>query len=185
MHIKKSKPCFLLAPLCCSLAVTAEVMCSNTSSSSVAVIQGMMAWQTWSQMVHLGAPEAACWQDTHVTQETLLSSASASDTFVRSSSLICITDTLSGYVTHFFFFKIFELHTSILAFWGVIVNTIQKVKIWALSFCSCVCREILNSLTLLLLFLNWPYWLHVYVFLVIKCFWQISLKLDATSKRSL
>lgn len=132
MHIKKSKPCFLLAHLCCSLAVTAEVMCSNTSSSSVAVIQGMMAWQTWSQMVHLGAPEAACWQDTHVTQETLLSSASASDTFVRSSSLICITDTLSGYVTHFFFFKIFELHTSILAFWGVIVNTIQKIKICTL-----------------------------------------------------
>lgn len=44
-------------------------MCSSTSPSSMAVVQHMMAWQTWSQMVHLGAPEAACWQDTHITQE--------------------------------------------------------------------------------------------------------------------
>lgn len=34
-------------------------------------------------MAHLGAPEAACWYDTSVTQETLLSSASASDTLTK------------------------------------------------------------------------------------------------------
>lgn len=80
--VKENKPSSALSsPLCCcSLAVKARVMCSNTFPSSVAAVQSMMAWQTWSQMVHLGAPEAACWQDTHVTQETLLSSASASDT---------------------------------------------------------------------------------------------------------
>lgn len=60
---------FLLALICSSPAVKAQVMCSSTSPSSMAVVQHMMAWQTWSQMVHLGAPEAACWQDTHITQE--------------------------------------------------------------------------------------------------------------------
>lgn len=135
MHIKKSKPCFLLAPLCCSLAMTAEVMCSNNSSSSVAVIQGMMAWQTWSQMVHLGAPEAACWQDTHVTQETLLSSASASDpqTPLSGPPPWSVYHWYTLWVCNrLFFFKIFELHTSIPAFWGVIVNTTQKIKLCTL-----------------------------------------------------
>lgn len=65
----------------------------------------MMAWQTWSQMVHLGAPEAACWQDTHVTQETPLSSASASDTLTKDSLPdMCIADTLFGYGTDFFIY---------------------------------------------------------------------------------
>lgn len=88
--------CFL-----CALAVREEVMCSNTSSSLVAALQGMMAWQTWSQMVHLGAPEAACCQDTHITQVTLLSSASASDTLTKHlrQVLLCtnITDALFEY----------------------------------------------------------------------------------------
>lgn len=31
----------------------------------------------------------------------------------------------------------------------------------------------------------WPYWLHLCVLLALKCFWQNSLKSDATSKRGL
>lgn len=53
------------------------VMRSGMFSSSVAAVQGMMAWQTRSQMAHLGIPAAARWHDTRITAEILSSRASA------------------------------------------------------------------------------------------------------------
>lgn len=82
-----------------SLTVAAGVMRSSMFSSSVAAVQGMMAWLTRSQMARLGTPAAACWHDTHVTAEILSSLASARTFRHSHPSPLPLTPTSTSFTT--------------------------------------------------------------------------------------
>lgn len=160
-------------------------MRSTMLSSSMAGVQALIAWLTRSQMAHLDTAWAACWHDTYVTAEipSSLASARASCPFLP---LLLSAEVTLWVLPHwlwssriiFFFLKTVlpgQLDVkSRLAPHGDGCEFLF-LGLWG----DCEQPGLSGSLSI------WPYWLCLCVLLALKCFWQNSLKSDATSERGL